>query len=301
MNTILLETYVNIVNFRNMSLAAERMYTSQATVSYRLKQLERELGVTLVNRGKGMSEVTLTHYGEEFYGLARNYLKLVNNMAFLKTSAGRYRLNIDGLQGNNGTVLRPLYSEIVQKRPELYMYIYTDHSTQVIERVAGLVADIGFAGYIGRHTAVKFEQLYAEKLLLICRRDSGYYEGIPASKLDTRFEVFSFLSTEYENWHNNVFGVKTMSMVTVRTGGSMLFDMFFRPEVWSIVPYALANMMIKSSEYDLVIYNVDPEPPASLCYKVLPECNQQHIQGLAIFQDELYAYLDELKKTGFYS
>ena len=49
----LVETFLTIATVNNISEASRVLYVSQATVSYRLKQLERQVGAQLVLRQQG--------------------------------------------------------------------------------------------------------------------------------------------------------------------------------------------------------------------------------------------------------
>lgn len=300
MNSTLLKTFITIVESGNISLAASRLYTSQSTVSYRLKQLEDELGVQLIHRYKGFTEIQLTSYGEYFLGLAKNYLQLIDKMYSLKDKAEHQTINIDGLQSINNVLFKPLYERLVEKRPGLFLYIYTDHASRVIDRVSNFVADIGFVCSLTRSTNVKFYELFQEELLLLCRKDSGYYEGIHPMELDVRYELYSLWTAQYENWHRQMFGPARNSIAVLRTGGAMLLDMFFRPEVWYISTASLAASIQKSSKYDLVTYRMSPPPPMVPCYKILPTVHQHHSEGLAIFEEELEQFIAELKQSEYY-
>lgn len=221
-------------------------------------------------------------------------------MYSLKTIPEYQMLNIDGVQSINNVLLKPFYERIIEERKNLFMYVYTDHSTQVIERVSNLSADIGFVCSVMRNNNVRFYLLFQEELLLLCRKDSEYYEGIHPLALDIRYEVRSLWSAEYENWHRQMFGVHDNSMVILRTGGSMVFDMFFRPEIWSIVSASTAEAIKKNSRYDLTTYRMSPAPPPLPCYKILPSGHQHHPEGLAIFEEELDRFVLELKKNEYY-
>lgn len=54
MNITCVETFLTVIRTRTISQAANILYVSQSTVSGRLKQLEEELGVTLIERKKGL-------------------------------------------------------------------------------------------------------------------------------------------------------------------------------------------------------------------------------------------------------
>ena len=65
MNFQNIETFLTIVQEGGISQAAERMFTTQSNVSKQLKKLETELGVTLINRDKGVHYAYLTGDGEQ--------------------------------------------------------------------------------------------------------------------------------------------------------------------------------------------------------------------------------------------
>lgn len=61
-----IEAFLAIVQTGSISKAAELLHLSQATVSYRLKTLEKEMGGLLVERRKGAPKISLTPKGEDF-------------------------------------------------------------------------------------------------------------------------------------------------------------------------------------------------------------------------------------------
>ena len=72
-----MEAFLAICRHKNISKAADELYISQTSLSARLKALEEELGYTLLLRGKGKREVTLTSRGQTFHGLALQYQSIL--------------------------------------------------------------------------------------------------------------------------------------------------------------------------------------------------------------------------------
>ena len=62
-----IEAFLAIVKTENLTKAAEALHLSQATISYRLKTLEQDMGGLLVERNKGESKISLTPKGENFF------------------------------------------------------------------------------------------------------------------------------------------------------------------------------------------------------------------------------------------
>lgn len=68
-----LRYFVEVVDRGGFSAAARALERPTSTVSYRIQQLERELGLTLLSRTS--RRVAMTQAGEEFYGLAATTLE----------------------------------------------------------------------------------------------------------------------------------------------------------------------------------------------------------------------------------
>src|SRR5919204_3305683 len=84
MNIRQLETFFWIARLGTFSAAAERLYTSQANVSARIRELEDELDVLLFDRiGR---QVQLTVKGRELLAYAE---KVVAEAAQLRLAAGK--------------------------------------------------------------------------------------------------------------------------------------------------------------------------------------------------------------------
>lgn len=69
--------YTAIVEEGNISAAARKLHMSQPPLSAQLKLLERELGVTLINRGP--RQVSLTDAGSLFYQRAKRIILLMDS------------------------------------------------------------------------------------------------------------------------------------------------------------------------------------------------------------------------------
>lgn len=73
----LLKTFITVVETGGFSKAAERLNSTQSTVSYQIKRLETQAGRTFINRTT--RSVSLTEDGEVFKGYAEKFLRLVDD------------------------------------------------------------------------------------------------------------------------------------------------------------------------------------------------------------------------------
>src|SRR5690625_3808983 len=70
---------------KNITKTADLLYLSQPSLSYRIKQLERELGITILKRGRRGIEFTdqgeyLVKYAEEMLVKFTNFQENLSNM-----------------------------------------------------------------------------------------------------------------------------------------------------------------------------------------------------------------------------
>ncbi|OOG62849.1 LysR family transcriptional regulator [Rhodanobacter sp. B04] len=91
-----LRAFVSVVKLGTLTRAAEALYLSQPTVSLLLQALERELGVSLVERRR--RRINLTDAGEALYELAR---PLVEGWETLDRD---FQARVQGLQGGRLTI-----------------------------------------------------------------------------------------------------------------------------------------------------------------------------------------------------
>lgn len=97
MTIVQLEYLLAVANMGNFSLAAERCFVTQPSLSMQIKSLEEELGVILLDRTK--KPVMLTQAGEIVVSRAREVIKEYNyvyeDIAVLKgTMSGKLRLGV---------------------------------------------------------------------------------------------------------------------------------------------------------------------------------------------------------------
>jgi len=111
MNVRFLETLVWLSELKNMHLVAERLNTTQPTVSMRIKALEEDLGVTLIERGpKG---VRLTPKGIEAVAFARDLVQRTNSMRVRLSDAAS--LNAIIRIGVIGTIVHTWLPSLIER------------------------------------------------------------------------------------------------------------------------------------------------------------------------------------------
>lgn len=129
---------------QNITRAAERLYISQPALTYRIQQLEKEFGVTIVNRGR--RGVQFTTQGEHLVKYAKDMLlQLQHTKEYLRNMenkiAGILRL---GVSNNIAThILPPILKQFLELYQDVEIRVTTDWSSNLIHPVYNQHVHIG--------------------------------------------------------------------------------------------------------------------------------------------------------------
>lgn len=131
MNIKQIEAFVHAARSGGISAAARKLNTTQPAVSMRVKELERSLGASLIDRSR--RRIRLTPRGREFLEYAERILAMTeeaqNRFGGAQTLAGRIRLGVTETVAL--TWLPDLVSRINAKFPEIVVELDVDLTTGV--------------------------------------------------------------------------------------------------------------------------------------------------------------------------
>lgn len=143
---------------RHFGQAAARCHVTQPTLSMRLRNLERELGLPLVNRGQRFEGFTAQ--GERVLAWARSVLSAYDGLyaeaaACRGHLAGTLRLGVVPLSSFDPL---PLLQRLHRQHPQLRFELSALSSEQILEQLASNRLDLGVS-YLERLDSERFETL----------------------------------------------------------------------------------------------------------------------------------------------
>ncbi len=126
MNTKQLECFVEVAETLNFSVAAQKLYITQPTVSHQIQSLEEELNVQLFERNK--KHVKLTLAGQVFYNDAKEILTRENvAKSRVKVTDNRYSTKIaiafSAIEMEQKK-LPAFIARFTQEHPEVFLYFH---------------------------------------------------------------------------------------------------------------------------------------------------------------------------------
>lgn len=163
-----LETFIEVVNMKSFSKAAEKMFLTQPTVTNHIQCLEKELGIPLFNRsGK---KISTTEAGELLYNYAKEIINMRDTANF---SISKYQGKIEGiLEISSSTipkqyVLPNILKDFSKEYPFVGFDINHGDSKQVIQNILDGYTNFGIVGAKLNYKSLNYIELMDDELMLI--------------------------------------------------------------------------------------------------------------------------------------
>lgn len=152
-----LQYFVTVVKEGNISRAAEALHMTQPALSIQLRELEDELGTTLLNRGN--RSITLTTEGTYFYKKAREILGLINStresLEYFSEVNGT--LHIGGTDSEYNEKLFRTFHQLRVEHPQVSLNFLSGTIEDTFKRLDN--GDIDFAIILGPVDTEKYNTL----------------------------------------------------------------------------------------------------------------------------------------------
>jgi len=163
---------IALADYRNFRRAADAVHISQPTLSQQLRALERQLGVTLIERNE--SPVQLTPIGREVVARAR---KLLLDVQDIQDLARRARLGLGGtirlgITPTLGPYLMPrIVAALHRAHPDMRLYVREGIPDEQVRELARGELDMILSPLPVSGSALQIEPLFREPLHIVCPPD----------------------------------------------------------------------------------------------------------------------------------
>lgn len=160
-----LEAFVNVADSRSFSLAAQKLYLTQPTVSSHIASLEHELGIKLFDRTT--KSLKLTEQGQRMYPYAVRMIELRDAIIRETQEDGELKISI-GASTIPATYLLPdVLAEYSALNPNAKYKIRQGNSSEIEEMVIDGSVEIGLIGQETGNAILKTEYLCMDSLVLV--------------------------------------------------------------------------------------------------------------------------------------
>jgi DNA-binding transcriptional LysR family regulator len=286
------DAFLAIVQTHSLKKAADMLHLTQATISYRLKTLEQEMGATLVERSKGVQAISLTPFGESFVSIAERWNALKRETEILQASGPQLSLAVGGSNSLNTYVLPPLYRALSQHTPKLRLQFRTQHSVELYDTLERREVDVAFVKMERTVPNIVVKPFFVDEMMLIrpATPENSCLEAIHPSELNGDHEIHLNWSPSYQAWHDRWWDPFCPSRIPVDSAG-LIFSLMLETRQWSVVPKSVADVFVKTGQF--VTQRLLDAPPARICYKITHKYpTSMTNSGLAVLDKLLAVFLN---------
>lgn len=163
-----IEAFVNVVRYKSFSKAADATFFTQPTISTHIRNLEKELGVKLLDRKSRVVE--MTPQGSKFYKYA---VEMINARAQAFDALNDSNENIEGILEIQTssipgvTFLPDLLAGFRSQHDRIQYYVSMSDTQTVVDNITDRRGEIGFVGEDVSSASVECTRIASDRSVMI--------------------------------------------------------------------------------------------------------------------------------------
>lgn len=265
-----LEVFLAVVKAGSVSGAAQALYITQPAVSRHIHALERELGCTLMVRGRGVRRVELTDQGRDFIQVAEKWRQVWQEAKEVARRDRERTLNVASVGSISTYLLPQVFRVFLEEEPGSTLTFHNYHSREAYDYVAEGLVDIALISDDMYHPQVETVPAFREEMVLVAGPGSDVPEVVHPSQLDPSKELRLPWNPEYDLWHSFWFsgGAQPRAVLDQM---SLLEDFFGWQDIWAD-SWAVAPIMVAQAlqqRQPVTIHRLEEGPPDEIIYYLL--------------------------------
>lgn len=272
MDLNLLVIFAKVTENRSFTKAAQVLGIEKSTVSSKVSQLEKHLGVRLLNRTT--RQVTLTEAGEGYYQYCRQIVESAReaeHYAETLTSEPQGILRISVSLDFGQLLVRQLIKPFMKAYPDLRIdLVAIDREVDLVEERFDLALRVG-PGML-KDSSLIAKKLFAIKMGLFASPDFVHEHGSPQSSADLSQYPFIIFSKAQEPIFQ--FGSEFGAMLTQAAGGKLKIN-----DILTCREAAIAGAGIAVLPMDIVQQEIHDNKLQHL----LPQCELPSMALFAVY------------------
>ena len=283
-------TFLTIVSCESLSKAADLLFVSQPALSHRLTKLEKELGVKLMVRGKGVRNIRLTEEGKHFIPIAEKWENLYFETQKIRQSDAKELLRVSNVDSLNESLMTSVCTDFLSRNHQCGLHLTTLRSDAAYEAAENHEIDLGLIMNPRFSRTIRTVPLFEENLSFVCSVSSDYKGPLVSASLDASDEVYIPWGNTFLRWHDYWFGPAAETRITM-DHMALLERILSLDHTWAIVPATIAAKLVKTGKIRRVPLEDGPAPRT--CYGILKQ-NEKERSWIADFIKE---FIRQAEKT----
>ena len=284
--------FLTVVECRSISKAAAQLFITQPTLSHQINELEKELGVSLLIRSRGVKEVKPTAEGRTLISYANRWISLWDEMKTALADETQGQISMCAVHSIGYYIFPDFYRQFLARYPSCFISLAVLPSKETYQRINAKEIDIALLCFPKSYPGIKNTPIAAEEIVMVCTEGSDYDEVVDTDSLSVENEVHLNWCVEYANWYNEHFSNRGTPYFATESmqQGAMLFT---GPNIWATVPISAAEIFVK--EKNMRICKLTDTPPRRTIYMVSQTASSQKVCKMV--EESLRESLS--KKKGF--
>lgn len=210
------------VKYNSISVAAEKNYMSQSSVSYSISNLEKELGIDLLRRTN--AGVTPTPIGEMVLQKTEDIFKSLDDISeMVKEQKITGEVNISCIPCMCDWIIPKTITYLKEKAADILLSVATSESSLVAHNVSSGISGFGILiNYEGleRNTDLKYTSLFQDEYLLYVGKNSPYWDKESITYKEFMKQPYIAYQDEFKKYNGgltNMLGANKFPNIIFRT------------------------------------------------------------------------------------
>lgn len=248
------EAYLAVVRSGSISKAAEQLYITQPTLTYRIQSLEKALGYQLFERSRGQRKINSSPQGREFYVIAEKMERLWKEGRAI--SKPRLSFRVATTYALNYYIMPTVCSSFWSRGFPISMEMRAMHYNECYAGIENGSIDTAVLTRSISSSLIP-TPVWEDKMVLVCSSKAEYSGEVHPAELDNEKCIYIYWSPEYSKWHDYWIGVRNYQIRSdnIRLAENILAA---NPEYWSIAPLPIVKCIEKYRDLKHVAISGNP-------------------------------------------
>lgn len=185
MNYDFYKTFIVLAETKNFSKAAEKLNIVQSTVSNRIQELEKYLGVDLLYRNNKSVDLTqaglyFLPYAKRMVAIEEESLNMLNNLNYKDT------LKIGTVHSIYSGYIKKAVKEFMKLKPDISLEIIINHTPHLLEKMlSDNLIDIAFVFTMPKSNKFICLNILKDETILVAKNSSDFKDVLFMDELKT--------------------------------------------------------------------------------------------------------------------
>lgn len=285
-----IEIFLDLVQTRNITKTAQRLYLSQPTVSKRLQILEEELNCQLICRMQGKREILLTRQGLQFIPLAEKWKRLQDETESL-TQASLSSIAVGISESAYYSLIAPFIRRFLAKHEDVRVVADIYNSDTIYDFLDNHLLDFGIVAYDSERADIRKVCIEQQRFCIIRWSENPQPDlFITPQELDPAKEII-FTGGNFrgmKQWRENWFEGKRQSRLELNTIQGIV-PFLQGSDYWALCTSSMARSIAR--DVSLQIYQLQDCRDTWEIFFLKKDQQTARPAAQETFEEELLAYV----------